>query len=155
MHYLAGAIASAPENPEPYTVLAELWRDKSSELAEVVQGADSLRTVLAQSYISFLQDDMDGAALAIGSVTGVRPDIAWAEAPWFSDERFLGVVSADALAEAAMRTMDYGRDLDTESMRERFRPWFEAIDVGGSPREVDTGLYAYAASVSVAECRAS
>ncbi|MGI5133353.1 DUF6328 family protein [Streptomyces sp. CA-106110] len=27
--------------------------------------------------------------------------------------------------------------------------------VGGSPREVDTGLYAYAASVSVAECRAS
>ncbi|CAL9311695.1 hypothetical protein SUDANB51_03383 [Streptomyces sp. enrichment culture] len=129
VHYLAGAIASAPENPEPYAVLAELWRDKPSELAEVVQGADSLRTVLAQSYISFLQDDMDGAALAIGSVTGVRPDIAWAEAPWFSDARFLGVVSADALAEAAMRTMDYGRDLDTESMRERFRPWFEAIDV--------------------------
>jgi tetratricopeptide (TPR) repeat protein len=24
--------------------------------------------------------------------------------------------------------MDYGRDLDTESMRERFRPWFRAID---------------------------
>jgi tetratricopeptide (TPR) repeat protein len=72
---------------------------------------------------------MDGAALAIGSVTGVRPDIAWAKAPWFSDERFLGVVSADALAEAAMRTMDYGHDLDTESMRERFRPWFEAVDV--------------------------
>ncbi|MDT0467876.1 transposase [Streptomyces gibsoniae] len=29
------------------------------------------------------------------------------------------------------------------------------IKDGGSPREVDTGLYAYAASVSVAECRAS
>ncbi|AGS67035.1 hypothetical protein B446_00985 [Streptomyces collinus Tu 365] len=39
-------------------------------------GPDSLRTVLAQSYINFLQDDMDGAAPAIGSVTGVRPDIA-------------------------------------------------------------------------------
>jgi tetratricopeptide (TPR) repeat protein len=129
VHYLAGAIASAPENPELYTVLAELWRDKPSELAEAVQGASSLRAVLAQSYISFLEDDMDGAALAIGSVTGVQPDIAWAKAPWFSDERFLGVVSAGALAEAAMRTMDYGHGLDTESTRERFRPWFHAIDV--------------------------
>jgi tetratricopeptide (TPR) repeat protein len=128
VHYLAGAIASAPEDSEPYTVLAELWRDRPSELAEVVQGADSLRTVLAQSYISFLEGDMDGAAQAIGSVTGVQPDIAWAKAPWFSDARFLGVVSADALAEAAMRTMDYGHGLDTESMRERFRPWFRAID---------------------------
>ncbi|MGW2016866.1 tetratricopeptide repeat protein [Streptomyces sp. NPDC001927] len=128
MHYLAGAIASAPEDPESYTVLAELWRDKPSELVEVVQGADSLRTVLAQSYISFLEGDMDGAAQAIGSVTGVQPDIAWAKAPWFSDARFLGVVSAHALAEAAMRTMDYGHRLDTEGMRERFRPWFDAID---------------------------
>ncbi len=128
VHYLAGAIASAPENPEPYTVLAELWRDKPSELAQVVQDASSLRAVLAQSYISFLEDDMDDAALAIGSVTGAQPDIAWAKAPWFSDERFLGVVSSDALAEAAMRTMDYGHGLDTESMRERFRPWFHAID---------------------------
>lgn len=81
VHHLAGAMASAPGNPEPYAVLAELWREKPSELAEGVQGAGSLRTVLARSYISFLRDDMDGAALAIGSVTGVRPDIAWAEAP--------------------------------------------------------------------------
>ncbi|MGV9886948.1 tetratricopeptide repeat protein [Streptomyces sp. NPDC003395] len=129
VHYLAGAIASAPENPEPYAVLAELWRDKPSELADAVRGDNSLRTVLARSYISFLQGDMDDAALAIGSVTGVRPGIAWAKAPWFGDERFLGVVSADALAEAAMRTMDYGHDLDTDSMRERFRPWFDAIEV--------------------------
>ncbi|CAL9667578.1 hypothetical protein SUDANB178_07267 [Streptomyces sp. enrichment culture] len=129
VHYLAGAMASAPGNPEPYAALAELWRDRPSELAEVVQGADSLRTVLAQSYVDFLRGDMDGAALAMGSVTGVRPDIAWADAPWFSDERFLGAVSADALAEAAMRAMDYGHDLDTETMRERFRPWFQAVDV--------------------------
>ncbi|MCL3994650.1 hypothetical protein [Streptomyces lavenduligriseus] len=122
-------MASAPGNPEPYAALAQLWKDKPSELAEVVQGADSLRTVLAQSYVDFLRGDMDGAALAMGSVTGVRPDIAWADAPWFSDERFLGAVSADALAEAAMRTMDYGHDLDTETMRERFRPWFQAVDV--------------------------
>ncbi|WP_330461597.1 tetratricopeptide repeat protein [Streptomyces sp. NBC_00820] len=132
--HLVGAIAAAPDDPEPYTVLAELWRDKPAELAELVQGGDSLRAVLAQSYVSFLEGDMDGAALAIGSVTGARPDIAWAEAPWFGDERFLGAVSADALAEAAMRTMDYGRDLDTDSMRERFRPWFDAIDVVSARR---------------------
>ncbi|MER5909254.1 hypothetical protein ABT124_01825 [Streptomyces sp. NPDC001982] len=70
MDYLAGAIAAAPENPEPYAVLAELWRDQSSQPAEVVQDAGSSRAVLAQSYISFLEGDMDGAALAIGSVTG-------------------------------------------------------------------------------------
>ncbi|MEU6878868.1 tetratricopeptide repeat protein [Streptomyces sp. NPDC046712] len=140
MHHLAGAIASAPENPEPYAVLAELWRDKPSELAEVVQDAESLRAVLAQSYISFLEGDMDGAALAMGSVTGAQPDIAWARAPWFSDERFLGVVSADALAEAAMRAMDYGHDLDTEGMRERFLPWFQAIDVVSARRPLPEAL---------------
>ncbi|MER6271566.1 tetratricopeptide repeat protein [Streptomyces sp900105755] len=127
MRYLAGAIGSAPEDVEPYTVLAELWRDKPSELADVVQDAGSLSAVLAQSYICFLEGDMDGAALAIGSVTGVQPNIAWTKAPWFGDERFLGVVSAGALAEAAMRTMDHGHDLDTERMREQFRPWFDAI----------------------------
>ncbi|MER6059656.1 tetratricopeptide repeat protein [Streptomyces sp. NPDC001792] len=126
--HLVGAITTAPEDPEPYAVLEELWRDRRSELAEVVEGADSLRAVLARSYVSFLDGAMDDAVLALGSVTGVRPDIAWAGAPWFGDERFLGAVSAEALAEAAMRTMDYGRDLDTESMRERFRPWFRAID---------------------------
>jgi hypothetical protein len=47
----------------------------------------------------------------------------------FSDPRFLGVVSADALAEAVMRTMDYGHDLDAEDMRVRLRPWLQAIEV--------------------------
>jgi len=128
VHYLSGAIASAPEEPEPYTVLSELWSDKRSELAEVVQAADSLRTVLVRSYFSYLEGDMDGAVLAIGSVTGARPDIPWARAPWFSDAEFLGAVSADALAEAAMRTMERGHDLDTDIMRERFQPWIHAID---------------------------
>ncbi|MFD7098602.1 tetratricopeptide repeat protein [Streptomyces xanthophaeus] len=140
VHHLAGAIASAPEDPEPYAVLARLWQDRPSELAAILQGADSLREVLAQSYISFLQGDMDTAALAIGSVTGARPEIAWAEAPWFSDERFLGAVSADALAEAAMRTMDYGHALDTESTRERFRPWFRAIDAVSARRPLPEAL---------------
>ena len=99
------------------------------ELTEVLRGAGSLREVLAQSYVSFLEGDMDAAAMTIGSVTGAHPGIAWAAAPWFSDERFLGAVSADALAEAAMRTMDGGHDLDAEDTRERFRPWFHAIDV--------------------------
>jgi hypothetical protein len=37
--------------------------------------------VLAQSYVSFLENDMDGAAMAIGAVTGAQPTIAWASAP--------------------------------------------------------------------------
>ncbi len=139
VRHLADAIASAPEDPEPYAVLAELWRDSRSELAEVVQD-DSLRAVLAQSYIAFLEGDMDAAAMAIGAVTGVRPGIAWAAAPWFGDERFLGEVSADALAEAAMRTMDYGHDLDSESTRERFRPWFRAIDAVSARRPLPEAL---------------
>ncbi|EWM16553.1 tetratricopeptide repeat protein [Kutzneria sp. 744] len=62
--------------------------------------------------------------MALSTVTGVRPDIPWSAAPWFGDDRFLDTVSADALAEAAMRTMDYGRDLDPELLG----PWFHAIE---------------------------
>lgn len=129
LRHLARAVASAPQEPEPYAALGELWRDHRSELAEIVHGASSLSLVLARSYIQFLEGDMDEAAVALGAVTGAQPEIAWATAPWFGDERFLGAVSADALAEAAMRTMDHGRKLDTDAMRERFRPWFHAIDV--------------------------
>ncbi|MCY0944088.1 tetratricopeptide repeat protein [Streptomyces antarcticus] len=141
VHHLAGSIASAPENPEPYAVLAEWWKDKPPGLAEeAAQDADSLRAVLVRSYFCFLEGDMDEAALAIGSVTGVRPDIAWAKAPWFSDERFVGVVSADAMAEAAMRTMDYGHELDTDGARERFQPWFQAIDAVASRQPLPEAL---------------
>ncbi len=34
LHYLTAAMASAPESPEPYTVLAELWRDKPADLRD-------------------------------------------------------------------------------------------------------------------------
>jgi tetratricopeptide (TPR) repeat protein len=85
--------------------------------------------VLAQSYIHFLENEMDEATMAIGGVTGARPTVARAKAPWFSNARFLASVSADALAEAVMRIMDYGHDLDTEASRERLRPWLTAVDV--------------------------
>ena len=129
MQYISGAIASAPGDPEPYAVLAELWTEQRAELAQILQSDNSLPVVLAQSYISFLDNNMDEAALAIGGVTGARPTVAWAEAPWFSDPSFLNAVSAEALAEAVMRTMDYGHDLDTEDTRERLRPWLTTIDV--------------------------
>ncbi|MFE1948947.1 hypothetical protein ACFW9D_00585 [Streptomyces sp. NPDC059524] len=135
VRHLAAAIAAAPSDPESYAVLADLWRDRPDGLAGVVDGGTSLPAVLALSYVSFLRGDMDTAALAMGSVTGARPDVAWADAPWFGDDRFLGSVSADALAEAAMRTMDHGHDLDSDGMRERVRPWRAAFDavVAGRP----------------------
>jgi hypothetical protein len=129
LRYINGAIASAPEDPEPYAVLADLWREQRAEVAELLQGANSPGAVLAQSYINFLENEMDDAAMAIGGVTGARPTVAWARAPWFSDACFLDMVSAGALAEALMRTMDFGHDLDAEDMRERLHPWFRAIDV--------------------------
>lgn len=129
VHYVAGAVASTPEDPKPYAVLAELWEEQRADLAELLQGAGSLRTVLAQSYVSFLENDMDGAVMALGAVTGAQPAIAWANAPWFGDKRFLGTVTAGALAEAVMRTMDYGHALDSAGTREGLRPWFHAIDV--------------------------
>lgn len=129
MHYISGAIACAPEDDKHYSVLADLWNDQRADLDELLRGANSLSAVLAQSYIRFLENDMDEAVLAIGAVTGARPTVAWTTAPWFSDTRFLDTVSADALAEAVMRIMDYGHDLDTEDMRERLRPWLKTIDV--------------------------
>ena len=129
MHYISGAIASAPEDPEPYALLADLWTEQQAELTEILRSENSLSVVLAQSYISFLENKMDEAVLAIGGVTGARPTVAWGKAPWFSDPRFLSAVSAEALAEAVMRTMDYGHDLDAEDVRERLRPWLTTIDV--------------------------
>ncbi|MFF4829266.1 hypothetical protein ACFY20_41415 [Streptomyces sp. NPDC001312] len=144
MEFLVGAIASAPAAPEPYAALAELWRDRRSELKEGLEGDGSLGAVLAQAYFLFLDGDMDNAVMALGSVTGVRPDVAWGIAPWFGDSRFLGAVSAEALAEACLRTLDYGHDLDIEEMRERFAPWFHALDVVSERSPVPESLAAMA-----------
>ncbi|MFF7382065.1 tetratricopeptide repeat protein [Streptomyces griseoluteus] len=141
---LVGAMASAPAAPEPYAALAELWQDRRSELKEGLGGDGSLRTVPAQAYFFFLDGDMDDAVMTLGSVTGVRPDVAWGAAPWFGDPRFLGAVSAAALAEACLRTLDYGHDLDTDEMRERFAPWFHALDVVSERNPVPESLAAMA-----------
>ncbi|MEU9602684.1 hypothetical protein AB0E06_38580 [Streptomyces sp. NPDC048109] len=141
---LVGAIASAPAAPEPYAALAELWQDRRSELKESLEGDGSLSAVLAQAYFLFLEGDMDNAVMALGSVTGGRPDVAWAAAPWFGDTRFLGAVNAAALAEACLRTLDYGHDLNTDEMRERFAPWFHALDVVSERDPVPESLAAMA-----------
>jgi tetratricopeptide (TPR) repeat protein len=141
---LVGAIASAPTAPEPYAALAELWQDRRAELKESLREESSLSAVLAQAYFLFLEGDMDDAVMALGSVTGVRPDVAWGAAPWFGDARFLGAVSAEALAEACLRTCDYGHDLDTDEMRERFAPWFHALDVVSERSPVPESLAAMA-----------
>ncbi|WP_406094616.1 tetratricopeptide repeat protein [Streptomyces sp. NBC_01013] len=127
VRFLVGAIASAPAATEPYACLAELWRDRRPELTAVLEGDGSLSSVLAQAYFFFLEGEMDDAAMALGSVTGARPDVPWGAAPWFGDARFLGTVSAEALAEACLRVLDRPHDLDDEQMRERFAPWFHAI----------------------------
>ncbi|MFE4454502.1 tetratricopeptide repeat protein [Streptomyces sp. NPDC056796] len=124
--------------------LAELWQDRHSELKESLEGDSSLSAVLAQAYFLFLEGDMDDAVMALGSVTGVRPDVAWGAAPWFGDGRFLGTVSAAALAEACLRTLDYGHDLDTDEMRRRFAPWFHALDVVSERNPVPESLAAMA-----------
>lgn len=142
--FLAGAIASAPAAPEPYAALAELWQERGSVLKESLEADGSLSSVLAQAYFFFLRGEMDDAVMTLGSVTGVRPDVAWGAAPWFGDARFLDAVSAEALAEACLRTLDYGHDLDTDAMRERFAPWFHALDVVSGRSPVPESLAAMA-----------
>ncbi|WP_308284812.1 tetratricopeptide repeat protein [Streptomyces longispororuber] len=87
---------------------------------------------------------MGDAAMALGPVTGARPDVAWGAAPWFGDARFLGAVSAEALAEACLRVLDHGHDLDGDAMRERFAPWFHALDVVSGRSPVPEALAAMA-----------
>ncbi|MEV0579456.1 tetratricopeptide repeat protein [Streptomyces sp. NPDC050392] len=141
---LVGAIASAPAAPESYAALAELWQDRGPELRGSLEEEGSLSSVLAQAYFLFLEGNMDDAVMALGSVTGVRPDVPWGAAPWFGEARFLGTVSAEALAEACLRTLDHGHDLDSDEMRERFAPWFRALDVVSARSPVPESLAAMA-----------
>ncbi|MFF9340652.1 tetratricopeptide repeat protein [Streptomyces sp. NPDC014773] len=122
-------MASAPAAPEPYAALAELWADRRPEPEEILEEDGSLSAVAAQAYFLFLDGDMDDAVMSLGSVSGVRPDVAWGDAPWFGDARFLGAVSAGAMAEACLRTLDHGHVPDGGEARARFAPWFRAIDV--------------------------
>ncbi|NUP53134.1 MAG: tetratricopeptide repeat protein [Catenulispora sp.] len=126
--FIANAIASAPEAPEPYGALAELWKEQHPDVVEFFQRPRSLETVAAKAYISFLENDLADASLALGAVTGMRPTVAWAKAPWFSDPRYLEAVSAAELAEGALQTTGYGEDLDDDETRERLEPWVRAVD---------------------------
>ncbi len=127
--YLAQSIAQGPEDAEPYELLAELRRESPDEVAQSVAEPSNLWQLVVGAYLSFLDGDMDPAAQALGSVIGYRPDIAWASAPWFSDERFLAAVSAAGLADATLNITDHGPALDSDAARDRLRPWFRAIDV--------------------------
>ena len=125
--FVARAIAAAPEAPEPYAVLSEMWDEQRKDLTAALAGSNSLPTVVATSFVRFLEADMDNAVMALGSVTGAQPSIEWARAPWFSDPLFTDRVGAQALAEAVMRTTDYGHDLDTPAIRDGLSPWRELI----------------------------
>ncbi len=127
--YLAQAIAKGPDDPEPYDLLAELRRESPEEVARSVATPSSLWQFVVGAYLHFLNGDMDQAAQRLGSVIGYRPDVAWASAPWFGDERFLGAVTAAGLADATLNITDYGPEIDNDAARERMGPWFRAIDV--------------------------
>lgn len=127
--YLAQAIAQGPDDPEPYELLSELRRESPEEVADMVATPSSLWQFVAGAYLYFLDGDMDQAAQRLGSVTGYRPDVAWASAPWFGDERFLGEVTAAGLADATLNITDYGPEMDNDAARDRMRPWFKAIDM--------------------------
>jgi len=127
--YAVGAIRESPADPEPYDLLAELHRTSPAEAAAAVTAPTSLWQFVAASYLCFLDAEMDQAAGWLGSVIGYHPQIAWASAPWFSDERFLDVLTAAGLADASLNITDYGTDLDNDAVRQHLRPWFRAVEV--------------------------
>ncbi|BCB75396.1 hypothetical protein GCM10022251_77920 [Phytohabitans flavus] len=127
--YLAQAIAQGPDDPEPYDLLSELRRESPEVVADTVASPSSLWQFVVDAYLNFLDGDMDQAAQRLGSVIGYRPEVAWASAPWFGDERFLGAVTAAGLADATLNITDYGPEMDNDAARERMGPWFRAIDV--------------------------
>jgi tetratricopeptide (TPR) repeat protein len=121
-HRLSRAIAAAPHDPVPYAAVAELL----PSLGELPADDPSVAPVLA--FCHFLDGHMDDAALVLGALGGVSPRCAWANAPWFADERFLSHVSAEALCEAALRLFDYG----TEPGPAAAQPWLRAAEAVAS-----------------------
>lgn len=127
--YIGRAITMAPHRAEPYDMLVNLWRDSQAETAAAVEAATYTGDFAALAFLRFLEGRSDDAVLCIGTVVGSEPRIAWVDAPWFSEPTFLASVGTDAVAEAALRTMDGGHDLTAEGMRVRFQPWFRLIDI--------------------------
>lgn len=129
MGYLAAAIHDDPAVPEPYDMIAELREQSPAEVTAAVTEPGNPWQFVVGAYLCFLDGDMDRAALLLGSVTGYRPTVAWAAAPWFGDERFLAGLTASGLADAAVTITEYGTDLDDDAVRVGLRPWWNAIDV--------------------------
>jgi tetratricopeptide (TPR) repeat protein len=127
--YLAGAIAQSPPDPEPYALLAQLRRDWPGEVAHSLAAPSDLWQFVLGAYFCYLDGDMDQAAQQLGLVIGYRPEVAWAGAPWFGEDRFLGTVTAAGLADASLNITDTGPALDSDAARDRMAPWFRAIEV--------------------------
>lgn len=125
--YIGRAITIAPHRAEPYNMLGDLWRDSQAETVAAVEAATYTGDFAALAFLRFLEGTPDDAVICIGTVVGSEPRVAWADAPWFSEPAFLASVGADAVAEAALRTMDRGHNLAAEGMRGRFQPWFRLI----------------------------
>jgi hypothetical protein len=103
--HAASAIGDDPTDPEAYELLADLRRTAAGEVAAAVAAPGDLWQFVATSYLRFRDGEMDQAAGFLGSVIGYRPHVAWASAPWFSDERFVGALTAAGLADAPNSTL--------------------------------------------------
>lgn len=129
VRHLAQAIALSPADAEPYELLAELRRQSPGEVARSVAAPRNSWQLVVGAYLCFLDGDMDGAAQALGMVIGCHPEVAWASAPWFGEERFLASVTATGLGVATLNITNYDPELDSDAARERLRPWFRAVEV--------------------------
>ncbi|MDN3357883.1 tetratricopeptide repeat protein [Actinomadura sp. DC4] len=129
VRYIGRAITMAPHLARPYDMLADLCRDSPAETAAAGEAATYAGDIAALAFLRFIEGRYDDAVLCVGTVTGHKPQVAWADAPWFGEPAFLASVGADAVAEAALRTMDGGHDLTAEGVGERFQPWFRLIEV--------------------------
>ncbi|RMI31451.1 tetratricopeptide repeat protein [Nocardia stercoris] len=114
---LSRAIATAPSDPTVYAAAVPLLPG----LGELSAADPSLAPILA--FRHFLDGRMDDAALILGALSGISPQIAWADAPWFSETSFLSGVSTEALREAVYRLFDHAAvPADTA------RPWLRAVE---------------------------
>ncbi|MEV4517531.1 hypothetical protein AB0K00_52320 [Dactylosporangium sp. NPDC049525] len=90
--FIVRAVVADPRDPAPYSALEELRHELPTEVAAVVVTANTVGPMLARAYLSFLDGDMDEAAMSLGAVTGYQPDVSCASAmvrrratPWCRD----------------------------------------------------------------------
>lgn len=123
LRFATGAIIEDPRSLEPYRLMAEIREQwPGTGVAEA-----GLAALPADAYLGYLAGDMDAAAKALGTITGYRPDVPWADAPWFGDDLVAGVTPT-ALGDAAQAIVDPGHPLDTDAVRRGLAPWFRAVE---------------------------